>query len=173
MMHPPLIVSARFEPVMQQALDALRAKYFPSARNHLKAHLTLLHAVPAPKRQQLQQLLEAVTRQPLPPAHLTGLMRLGRGFAIRVQAPTLQDIRGSLQQALWQDLTSQDQQPLRPHVTLQNKVEPARAAADLANAEQTFVPAHSAIVSLCLWEYQGGPWSFVRAYPFEGTMGDP
>jgi hypothetical protein len=65
-------------------------------------------------------------------------------------------------------LTPQDQAPWRPHVTIQNKVEPRDAKALQAQLRATFQPRPLAIRGLASWRYQGGPWELVREYVFRG-----
>src|SRR3546814_3410093 len=52
---------------------------------------------------------------------------LGEGTAFRVESEDMEDIRHDLAEAFRGLLTPQDQAPWRPHVTIQNKVEPREA----------------------------------------------
>ena len=54
-------------------------------------------------------------------------MDLGEGTALRIESPELEDLHDDLAEALHGLLTPQDQAPWRPHVTIQNKVEPREA----------------------------------------------
>ena len=69
----------------------------------------------------------------------------------------------------YDDLTRQDaswsRRP-RPHVTVQNKVEPAVAAALHAELSDGYEPRPARIVGLALWEYQGGPWASLERVGF-------
>lgn len=165
-MLPPLIVSAHFAPETQTMLDRLRTQYFPKERNYLGAHLTLFHAIPGSIEAEAALALADVVTNPAPEASLTGLMPLGRGFAVRVQAPQLRDMHTTLQEQFASCLTPQDLRPWRPHVTLQNKVEPARAKVDCIQASQHFVPLTTHVVSLRLWQYLNGPWRLIRSFEF-------
>jgi hypothetical protein len=55
-------------------------------------------------------------------------------------------------------LTPQDRASWRPHVTIQNKVEPAEARALLDRLKADFRPRPLAIVGFASWYYRGGPW---------------
>jgi 2'-5' RNA ligase len=95
-------------------------------------------------------------------------MDLGEGTALRVESEDLEDIRAELADAFHGLLTAQDQAPWRPHVTIQNKVEPREARALQAKLRATFLPRPLAIRGLALWRYRGGPWDAVKAWPFRG-----
>ncbi len=61
------------------------------------------------------------------PPRSPGSSTWGRGTALRVESEGLEDIRYDLALALHGLLTPQDMAPWRPHVTIQNKVEPKEA----------------------------------------------
>jgi hypothetical protein len=63
-------------------------------------------------------------------------------------------------------LSRQDAQPLRPHVTVQNKVAPDAARALHAALSADFVPYAVQAVGLALWRYRGGPWEPVSRHRF-------
>jgi hypothetical protein len=65
-------------------------------------------------------------------------------------------------------LTPQDQAPWRPHITIQNKVEPREGKALQAELRAGFAPRPLAIRGLACWRYLGGPWELVRDYVFRG-----
>ena len=58
-----------------------------------------------------------------------GVRSLGRGTALRVEAPEAAAVRAALARAFAGWLTPQDRQGWRPHVTIQNKVAPDAARA--------------------------------------------
>ena len=101
---------------------------------------------------------------------MTGLRSLGRGVAYTLESTELAEMRRHL--ALqWNDwLKPQDRQNYRPHVTVQNKVDPAAARALLDELGDGFTPFQVEAVGLELWWYRGGPWEKVRAFPFHISM---
>ena len=165
----PIIVSARFMPAEQAWLDALRAAHFPPERNHLAAHLTLFHHLPPSLAAELKHRLDLATRQPPPPATVTGLRNLGRGTALAIEAPVLAAIRAALAEAFAGFLTPQDQAGWRPHVTLQNKVTPDAARTLRETLAPDFArPRALHVAALCAWWYRGGPWEPLSRHPFRG-----
>ena len=94
------------------------------------------------------------------------MISLGRGVAVRIEAPGLAELRAALAVRWDSWLTPQDRQKLRPHVTVQNKVEPAVARALHAELAAGFEPFPVRIERLCLWRYLGGPWEALHAFPF-------
>ena len=158
MLPAPIIVTALFGPADQAWLDAERAAHFPPERNHLSAHLTMFHHLPPSLESEVRQRLGAATRDGAPEARIAGLISLGRGVAYRIDSPDLEAARAHLAD-LWSDvLTPQDRAPWRPHVTIQNKVEPAAAKALLAELQTGFRPCKLTIAGYAAWWYRGGPW---------------
>ena len=60
----------------------------------------------------------------------------------------------------------QDQTPWRPHVTIQNKVEPPRRARLQQQLRAGFEPRPLVIRALASWRYLGGPWEPLKTHPF-------
>jgi hypothetical protein len=63
-------------------------------------------------------------------------------------------------------LTPQDRAGWRPHVTIQNKVEPAEARALQQALEADFRPRPLVIAGLASWWYRGGPWEPISRHMF-------
>lgn len=162
----PIIVSALLGSQDFAWLDGLRRAHFPPERNVIPAHLTLFHHLPPSIGAELRQRLAAVTRCKPPPAVASGLLNLGRGVAIRIESPQLKDVRAELADGLAGLLGPQDQAGWRPHVTIQNKVEPVRAKALLLALEKEFRPRAIQISGLAAWWYRGGPWELISQHAF-------
>ncbi len=168
-----LILTAGFDEPAFAYLDGLRSRYFPPERNFLRAHLTLFHALPGSEEAAIRaDLARAAADQPPIDARAAGVMALGRGVAVRIEAPGLAELRAALA-ARWESwLTPQDRQKLRAHVTVQNKVDPEVARALHAELAAGFEPFPVRIERLCLWRYLGGPWEARAAFPL-GMREDP
>ena len=93
-------------------------------------------------------------------------MSLGRGVAFRIEAPALVAIRRDLSEAFAGLLTPQDAGGWRPHVTIQNKVQPNVAKLLLAELQRGFTPRDVEIVGLAAWWYRGGPWESLSRHMF-------
>ncbi|MBT9392752.1 2'-5' RNA ligase family protein [Hymenobacter sp. NST-14] len=165
----PLIVTLLLDEAAQQQFDALRQAHFPPARNFLQAHVTLFHHLPGPEyaavAAELGRLAQAT---PLLNVRVTGLRFLGQGVAYSLENDVLRQLHRQLQ-TQWADwLTPQDRQPLRPHVTVQNKVLPPVAKALHEQLAADFVPCTVTGTGLGLWAYRGGPWEALGQFPFTG-----
>ncbi|MFD2787624.1 2'-5' RNA ligase family protein [Hymenobacter rubripertinctus] len=165
----PLIVTLLLDEATQHRFNALRQAHFPAARNYLQAHVTLFHHLPgsgyAAVAAELRNL--AATTAPLP-VQVTGLRFLGQGVAYSLENAALQQLHRHLQTTWANWLTPQDRQPLRPHVTVQNKVLPAVARELHAQLALTFQPGLATGVGLGLWAYRGGPWEALDQFAFAG-----
>lgn len=177
-MHDPLILTALCDARTQGIFNELREAYFPPARNMLDAHVTLFHALPGAQLPWVVQQLEALaeTQAPLP-FSVSGPFSLGHGVALRLQCPPLVALRNQLTKrcdAAEVPLTKQDQAPLRPHVTVQNKVSLQDARRTLEAITMAWDPSFSGhIEGLGLWHYRGGPWELAHRVAFAGEKTAP
>jgi 2'-5' RNA ligase superfamily len=162
----PIIVTALFGPGDDGWLQQLRRTHYPAERNQVPAHLTLFHQLPPSLEAELSARLADATAAPPPPAMLTGLMDLGEGTALRVESAALAAIRDALADAFHGLLMPQDLAPWRPHITIQNKVEPRLARALRQQLSASFEPRPLAIRALASWHYLDGPWEQLKVHPF-------
>ncbi len=149
-------------------LQELRRTHYPPERNQVPAHLTLFHHLPPSLERELGQRLGTYAAAPAPRAHIAGVIDLGRGTAFRVESEELEDIRYDLAEAFRGMLTPQDRAPWRPHVTIQNKVEPREARQLQERLRIGFEPRPLILKGLASWRYLGGPWEPIRTYTFRG-----
>lgn len=166
--NAPIIVSALFGADDFAWLNGLRRQHFPATRNHLDAHLTLFHHLPPSVEHELKHRLADLTRGSPPSAVARGLINLGRGVAIGVHSPGLAEMRSELASAFSDLLTPQDAAGWRPHVTIQNKVQPHEARELHALLARQFSPRPIGISGLVAWWYRGGPWELLSKHPFRG-----
>lgn len=164
----PLVLTVGLPAPVQSRFDAERAALFPAGRTVVGAHLTLFHALPGEHAADLVDDLVAASATAAPELLIDGLMSLGGGVAYRVDSPALAVLHRRLQKQWHGLLTRQDEQRLRAHITVQNKVDPATARQTLARLEAGFEPLRIEATGLELWEYQGGPWRARARFPFTG-----
>jgi hypothetical protein len=167
-MSGPLIVTAELGTEDQRWLDGLRQRHFPPERNHLRAHLTIFHALPPSAESEVRHRLADLAKSAAPRALITGLMNLGGGVAYRVASDDLDHIRAELSAAFHGLLSAQDSGGWRPHVTIQNKVAPKVARELLQQLETRFEQRPLSIAGLGLYRYLGGPWEKLAIYAFRG-----
>ncbi|HET9427516.1 MAG TPA: 2'-5' RNA ligase family protein [Allosphingosinicella sp.] len=165
-MTGPIIVTALFGPGDDGWIQQLRRQHYPPARNQVPAHLTLFHQLPPSAGLELSARLADATAAPPPRAEITGIIDLGGGTALRVESDDLEVIREVIADGLHGLLTPQDMAPWRPHITIQNKVQPreARRLQQVLKAE--FEPRPLAIRALASWQYLGGPWAPLKTHAF-------
>lgn len=167
-MTDPLVVTALFDAGSQAELDARRRRWFPAGRRVVGAHLTLFHALPGERIDDVAAVLTEVTGRAPMAAEIGAPISLGRGVAHPVDAPGLAAVHGRIQRAFAGDLTRQDAARLRAHVTVQNKVDPETARATLAELAAQHRPWTATITGLGLWHYRGGPWEAAGEFAFSG-----
>jgi len=164
-----LIITAALGAPDQARFNQLRRENFPPARNHLAAHLTMFHAIPAALEAELRHRLAALAAELTPPqATVAGVMNLGGGTAFRIVSDDLDAVRAEIAGAFRGHLTQQDSHGWRPHITVQNKVSVAEARQLFDRLATGFEPRPLGIKGLAYDIYDGGPWLPGRRYPFRG-----
>ena len=126
----PVVITLKWDNDTHDRLTQYRNQYFPAHANHLQAHLTLFHAIPAHDffdgqgEAVLRQLCSKQKRFNFTYGEPT--LR-GRAVFLRLFANPLMAFHHALLDAYSQDteklvhLTEQDQKPLHPHITVTNK----------------------------------------------------
>lgn len=168
-MQKPLVATLQLDASSTDYFNALRAAYFPPAINYLKAHLTLFHNLPGGEEPAVLDALGRAAASRIPfGVTVSGLMKLGRGTAFRLESAALLELRRELAATFERWLTKQDREQFRPHVTVQNKVSAQEASALFDHLARDFAPFAAGAEGLQLWRYEGGPWSPVAAIGFQG-----
>lgn len=154
-MSNPLIVTLKMDEKSQAFFDGKRRVYFPPERNFLEAHLMVFHHLP--NTQETRSFLKAF-RFPRFLAKATGLMKLGREVAYRVECAEIKQLHQLLAKHFYAVLSAQDRQGYRPHVTIQNKVSPETAGLLFDALNSNFESFNVGIEAIQVFSYLGGPW---------------
>lgn len=160
------MVTLRLDEPSQSRFEAERRAHFPPGRTAVGAHATLFHALPGALGADATDRLAEVTERFA--VRVAGVRSLGRGVAYELSCPPLESWHAQWQAQWREHLTRQDAQPLRLHVTVQNKVTPDEARRTLELLRSGFSPWTARAVALELWEYLGGPWRPIRTFPLLG-----
>ena len=165
----PLIVTLALDPENQARFEAERRRHFPARLNRIPAHVSLFHALPGEELPAIEAALRRLAeRTAVFPVQVYDLMRLGRGVAYALRSPELEALHAELRAAWLPSLSRQDLQPFRPHVVIQNKVDPGEARALHDRLAAGFRPWTAEAASLLLWRYEGGPWTAAGEFPLAG-----
>nr|WP_298895659.1 2'-5' RNA ligase family protein [uncultured Altererythrobacter sp.] len=168
-MPHPFILTAKLPEHIHLWADELRKEHFPPERNQLHAHVTMFHAFAPSLLEELKGFVPQIVREfAAPQAEITGLMDLGKGTAIRLRSPGLLNIRAIIAEHFHGTLTDQDLHEPRPHITIQNKVTKEEARALQASLAPQIEERSFTFPGLELHRYLGGPWEFVKGFPFRG-----
>lgn len=149
-------------------LDQLRRRHYPPDRNRVPAHLTLFRALPPSAESEARRSLSRAASRAPPKGHISGVIDLGGGVALRVSSPGLERVREELADEFYGLLSAQDRGPWTAHVTIQNKAEPRAARGLLREMREDFEPRELRIRGLQLVRYVDGAWVPVAAFRFRG-----
>lgn len=153
----PIIMTLQLDAQSAAFFEEQRQQYFPSMINHIGAHLTLFHNLPGEEFENVLKRSARICANQKPfEVTVSELMKLGRGVAYRIESHTLIELRDRLVEQFKPWLIKQDRQKFRPHITVQNKVSPAKAAALYEDLSSGFEPFTARAEGLQLWFYEGG-----------------
>jgi hypothetical protein len=172
-MANPFILTAVLPIDLQAFAEGLRRTHYPVERNHLHAHVTLFHAFAPSLLEELRDFLPRVAAEFAPPeGAVRGVMDLGTGTAIALDAPQLLALRERIADHFHGSLTAQDLHEPRPHITIQNKVTKQEARALQAALPGVLAPwiakGRFTFPALALHRYLGGPWEEIKSCAFRG-----
>lgn len=172
-MPQPFILTAVLPRDLQAFAEGLRRAHYPPDRNHLHAHVTLFHAFAPSLLEELRDYLPKLAAEfAAPEGAVKGVMDLGKGTAIALEAPQLLALRHGVAEHFRGSLTTQDLYEPRPHVTIQNKVTKDEARALQATLPGLLAPwiakGRFAFPALALHRYCGGPWEEIKTCAFRG-----
>ncbi|MBS0032291.1 2'-5' RNA ligase family protein [Chitinophaga sp. 22321] len=166
-MTAPLILTLQLEPAAAAHFNQLRRSHYPAYANMVDAHVTLFHRLPADEPRIVDSLsgIGALVSFTLT---VNAVQQYTNGVAYTLLSPTLQVFHHSLQQQWLSFLTWRDQQLLRPHITIMNKVTAYKAQQLHQRLTADFVPFEIGATGVQLWRYCKGPWELKETYSFEG-----
>lgn len=172
-MPQPFILTAALPTDLGAWAEGLRRAHYPIEKNRLHAHVTLFHAFAPSLLEELRDFLPRVAGEfAAPEGAVKGVMDLGKGTAIALEAPHLLALRALIAEHFHGSLTSQDLYEPRPHITIQNKVTKDEARALQASLGPVLAPwiakGRFTFPALELWHYRGGPWERVKTCAFRG-----
>ncbi len=159
------LLTLALDEASQQHFESLRQQYFPAALNRIPAHLSLFHALPGDGgvRQVLAEAAAAIAPFPMV---VDGVRSMGKGVMYTLASAELLALHRRLAASFAEHLTPQDRQGFRPHIVVQNKVQPAEAKLLLAQLQAGFRRREVRAEGLLWWEYLGGPWRLLERFPF-------
>jgi hypothetical protein len=164
--HYPLILTLTLNDDAFSFFTALRSQYFPAERNFLEAHLTLFHKLPNNQPQIIKSIEAVCVVQRIITLAVVRVVNIGYGVAYEIKSQELSTLHRNLQMQ-WQSwLSPQDNQKLRPHITVQNKVPPQIAKELQRKLSAEYWPKSIYGVGFTLWEYHGGPWKEIQQFSF-------
>ncbi|WP_343670732.1 2'-5' RNA ligase family protein [Chitinophaga sp.] len=160
-----LIITLDLAPVDQAFFNALREKHFPAHANYLDAHITLFHKLPANEVGIPDILTKFANRNPIT-LEVNNVHVMGTCVAYTLVSEELRKLHEEMQTAFGPWLIKQDQQVLRPHITVQNKVTAFKAQQLHQQLSAGFTPFRIATIGFSMWKYLKGPWRLIEKYPF-------
>jgi hypothetical protein len=163
-----LLITAELPIDVHAWADGLRNRFYPPERKRLGAHVTLFHGLPGSAEGEVRRLLGRFAGARAPEAWLVGLMDLESGTALALDSPGIVALHADLGERLHGLIQQKDSHPLRPHITVQNKVSPAEARALQAVLAADLPDLRFRFRSLALSHWRDDLWQMAQLYPFRG-----
>lgn len=149
----------------QAFFNTLREKHFPAHANYLDAHITLFHKLPA-NEERIPEMLTNFAKRAILNLAVNKVHLMGTCVAYTLVSDELKHLHEQMQNAFAPWLIKQDQQPLRPHITVQNKVTAFKAQQLYQELAENFTPFIIKTTGFSTWKYLKGPWKHLHKYPF-------
>ena len=163
-MDVPFVLTVAIEENAFEFFNALRKIYFPQGST-IDACLTLFHLLP--NDPSIIDTVEAVSKQyPTLLLQVSNPLLTGHGVAYEVKCDELVQLHQNLQGQWKAFLIPQDQEKLRPHITIQDKATPAEAKELLQFLEANFGAFAVQGTGLQLWESRNGHSRLFRQFDF-------
>ncbi|WWC73891.1 uncharacterized protein I206_107863 [Kwoniella pini CBS 10737] len=191
-LQSPIILTLRLDKATHQLLTSLRSKYFPPHRNFLSAHVTLFHAIPSHRFDELDENLNKICNSKSgwdvffgEPEKMgnRGVYLICRERPSNSVEKIHRELLSNLKKGIKSDqdkLTNQDLQTMRkPHVTVLNKASNEEQVDICLKEVKEFFEGmrkdgqkegqhKGRAVGFEVWEYLGGPWKSIKEYTFQG-----
>lgn len=162
----PLVVTVRLDSTSQKRFQDLRDRYFPADRNIVPAHISMYHALPPHQVDRISADLKEATNIEAFTLRIAQVVSIGRGVMYGIESPELLKLHQELSAKWIEWLIPQDRQKYKPHIVVQNKVEPSIARETYTKLSEEFSPSEAMAESVVLWLYRGGPWEELYQFPF-------
>ncbi|GAA5935856.1 2'-5' RNA ligase family protein [Sporobolomyces koalae] len=167
-------LSLRISSELHDPINELRKHYFPAHRLKVPAHLTLFHALPHSRIDDVKQTLDRVSKATHKFKVTSGkVFKMGeQGVAIDPAEGTEQGKRlhGELKKDWHEFLSQQDSKSFRAHWTIMNKEDDKekveKALQECREWEREGEKVGQA-TGLVLWRYNHGEWVFEQEWDFQ------
>lgn len=157
---------------LARPMNEMRERYFPKHLNRTPAHLTLFHALPHSRLEDIQGELSRLAASTRPFHVTTGQpfrMRGGVGVNVDEGYKAMKDVHQQLKSQWLPFLSEQDAGGFRPHWTVMNKVskqEEVEDALETVRMDLSENMREGRALGLDLWLYDAGQWKWVDEYKF-------
>ncbi|KAG9254023.1 uncharacterized protein F5Z01DRAFT_655739 [Emericellopsis atlantica] len=157
-----------------QAMTALRRQWFPKKLLKVNAHVTLFHALPGTKLQQVKDDVAGVAGHTSPfdvVASGKGAYPMGKGVGVNISKPAqakASQIRAELRDRWAPFLSEQDRRAKwKGQYTILNKEnDKERVGRCMDEVRRDFTESRGEVEGLILWRYDRGWWRQVESFPF-------
>lgn len=172
-----IILTAWIDDEDLYSFHSMRSRFYPKNRSAVSAHVTLFHHLPGARTSWVLEHVAEVVRdfrhkrldaeRGVARLGVTGVFRMQRGVAYRVERDLLSDLRAPMRDYFGPHLRPQDLNPWRnPHITVQNKVRPEDAARLERHLRARFEPCWMRMYGVQAWRYENGPWGLIEQFRF-------
>jgi len=163
------VLTLRMSGEIDGAMQELRSRWFPKERNKVPAHITLFHALPGSKMEEISDWLEGLSRRMRCFDVSTGrVLKRKTGVAVAVGdgAKEIKRVFACLR-ADWLEWLSVQDRSLSAHWTVQNKeLDKERVEEAFRNVLQC-EEVRGQATGLVLWRYKDdGTWSLEKEFGF-------
>ena len=163
-----IILTLLIDEKSQSFFDAQRKLYFPAYANFTNAHITLIHCLPNIEI-VFKRINEICEKTKSFSAEVNDIFNINNFNAYKIESNDIQVLHKNLQTHFKKFLSQKDLKPIKPHITIQNKVTDYKSKKTYENLKGNFIPFEATILGISCWYFTKNNWEKKEDYLFSLT----
>ena len=163
-----IILTLLMDEESQSFFDTQRKLYFPAYANFTNAHITLIHCLPNIET-VFKTIDETCKKTKLFSVEINDVFNIKNFNAYKIESKDIQGLHKNLQTQFKHFLSQKDLKPIKPHITIQNKVTDYKAKKTLEIIKENFSPFNATILGISCWYFTKNNWEKKEDYFFSLT----
>ena len=160
-----IILTLLMDENSQSFFDAQRKLYFPAYANFTNAHITLVHCLPNIEI-VFKTLFETCKKTKSFSVEVNDIFNINNFNAYKIISKDILDLHKNLQTTFKHFLSQKDLKPIKPHITIQNKVTAYKAKKTYEIIKADFKPFEATILGISCWYFTKNNWEKKEDYLF-------
>ena len=163
-----IILTLLMDEKSQAFFDAQRKLYFPAYANFTNAHVTLFHCLPNSEF-IFKTMEENCKKTATFSVEVNDVFNINNFNAYKIISKDIISLHKNLQIQFKHFLSQKDLKPIKPHITIQNKVTDYKAKKTHEIIKENFSPFNASVLGISCWYFTKNNWEKKEDYLFSLT----